>query len=196
MTEISQRYARLADAFAAKVAAVPADRWSAPTPCENWTARELVGHVVSTQGMFLGFVGRSIGDVPSVDGDPLAAWNTVRSAVQRDLEDPEKAGAEFEGMMGKQTFEGAVDRFLSFDLIVHGWDLARATGLDERSRPKTSNGRRRRPRDSATRCAARRPSARSSSRRPAPMRRPACSRSSAAAPNPRGYLRQRQVGNG
>jgi uncharacterized protein (TIGR03086 family) len=136
MTEISQRYARLADAFAAKVAAVPADRWSAPTPCENWTARELVGHVVSTQGMFLGFVGRSIGDVPSVDGDPLAAWNTVRSAVQRDLEDPEKAGAEFEGMMGKQTFEGAVDRFLSFDLIVHGWDLARATGLDERVAPE------------------------------------------------------------
>jgi uncharacterized protein (TIGR03086 family) len=135
MTEISQRYARLADAFAAKIAAVPDDRWSSPTPCENWTAREVVGHVVSSQGIFLGLVGRSIGNLPSVDDDPLAAWDAARAVVQRDLEDPEKAATEFEGMLGKQTFEGAVDRFLCFDLVVHGWDLAHATGLDERIAP-------------------------------------------------------------
>jgi uncharacterized protein (TIGR03086 family) len=132
MTEISQRYARRGDAFAAKIAAVPDERWSAPTPCENWTARELVAHVVDSQGVFLGFVGGSVGDIPSVDDDPLGAWNGARAVVQQGLEDPEQAEAEFEGGMGKQTFEGAVDRFLSFDLVVHGWDLARAAGLDDR----------------------------------------------------------------
>jgi len=135
MSEISERYARLADAFADKVAAVPDDRWSAPTPCENWTARDLVGHVVAAQGMFLGLVGRSLGDIPSVDDDPLAAWNAARAVVLHDLEDPERARAEFDGFMGRTTFEAAVDRFLAFDLVGHGWDLARAVGLDEQIAP-------------------------------------------------------------
>jgi uncharacterized protein (TIGR03086 family) len=48
-----------------------------------------------------------------------------------DLEDPERAATEFEGMAGRTSFEKAVDGFLCFDLVVHGWDLARATGQDE-----------------------------------------------------------------
>ena len=38
---------------------------------------------------------------------------------------------EFEGFFGTQTFETAVDRFLCMDLVVHGWDLAHATGQNE-----------------------------------------------------------------
>lgn len=135
MSEISERYARLSDAFAETVAAVPDDRWSRPSPCEGWTAREVVRHVVDTQGMFLGFVGRGLGDVPSVDDDPVAAWDAARGVVLRELEDPERAKAEFDGHFGRSTFEAAVDRFLCFDLIVHRWDLARAAGLDDRIDP-------------------------------------------------------------
>ena len=132
MSEISERYARLADAFAAKVAAVPADKWESRSPCDDWTARDVVRHVVGTQGMFLGFVGRELGDIPSVDEDPLGAWIAARTAVQGDLEDPGRATAEFEGFSGRSTFEAGVDKFLCSDLVVHGWDLARAAGLDER----------------------------------------------------------------
>jgi uncharacterized protein (TIGR03086 family) len=136
MTEISERYARLADAFAAKITSVPSDRWAAQSPCEGWTARDVVGHVVSSQGLILGLVGRSLGDIPSADDDPLAAWTAARAVVQRELEDPARATAEFEGSMGKMSFEGAVDRFLCVDLVVHGWDLARAVGLDDHIDPK------------------------------------------------------------
>jgi uncharacterized protein (TIGR03086 family) len=92
----------------------------------------VVRHVITTQGMFLGFVGRQLGDLPSVDEDPGRAWDAARAIVQADLEDPERAGAEFDGFLGRTTFEASVDRFLCFDLVVHGWDLARATGLDDR----------------------------------------------------------------
>jgi uncharacterized protein (TIGR03086 family) len=51
--------------------------------------------------------------------------------VQADLDDPERAGAEFTGFFGTTTFEAAVDRFLNSDLVIHRWDLARATGQDE-----------------------------------------------------------------
>ena len=135
MTEISERYGRLADEFAAKIADVPDDRWESPSPCEGWTARDVVRHVVETQGMFLGFVGRKLEDVPSVDDDPGAAWDAARAQIARDLEDPARANEEFDGFTGRSTFETAVDRFLSFDLVVHRWDLARAAGLDDRIDP-------------------------------------------------------------
>ena len=131
MTEIADRYRRLSDAFATTVAGVDDDQWENPTPCENWTARELVGHVVDSQSIFLRLVGREVGDVPSVDADPGAAWDAVRAVVRADLDDPERAGTEFTGFFGASTFESAVDRYVNSDLVVHRWDLARATGQDE-----------------------------------------------------------------
>jgi len=131
MTEISERYKRLSDAFAKKIENVSDDQWSAQTPCEEWNARDLVGHVVNTQGMFLGFIGEELGDIPSATDDPAGAWRAASARVQATLEDPEKAPKEFEGGLGKSTFEAAVDRFLNTDLVVHGWDLARATGQDD-----------------------------------------------------------------
>ena len=135
MTEIADRYRRLSDAFADKIAAVPDDRWESQSPCEEWKARDVVNHVVGTQGMFLGFVGEELKDVPSVDESPLAAWNAARAQIQARLDDPERAKTEFEGFTGKSTFEAAVDKFLCSDLVVHGWDLARAAGLDESIEP-------------------------------------------------------------
>jgi uncharacterized protein (TIGR03086 family) len=85
--------------------------------------------------MFLGFVGGELGPIPTVDDDPLAAWKAASDVVRRDLEDPTLAAREFQGFQGPTTFEASVDRFLCFDLVVHGWDLARATGLDERIDP-------------------------------------------------------------
>jgi uncharacterized protein (TIGR03086 family) len=136
MTEIADRYRRLAARFADRIDAVPADRWDAPTPCPDWTAKDLVGHVVTSQGIFRTLVGREDTPEVDVDADPGAAFRTVTATVQADLDDPELAGTTFVGMFGEQTFEQAVDRFLVFDLIVHGWDLARATGQDERMAPE------------------------------------------------------------
>jgi uncharacterized protein (TIGR03086 family) len=135
MSEISDRYRRLSDAFAAKIAAVPDDKWTNKTPCEDWTTRDLVGHVVQTQGMFLGFIGKELGDVPSVDDDPLGAWNAARSKVQAVLDDPQQAKTEFQGFSGRSTFQAAADKFLCTDQVVHGWDLARAAGLDDHIEP-------------------------------------------------------------
>jgi uncharacterized protein (TIGR03086 family) len=134
MSDVSERYGRLAEAFRSTIQAVPADRWESPSPCAGWTARDVVRHVVDTQGMFLGFVGRQLGDIPSVD-DPLAAWTAASAEVMRGLEDPAVANAEYKGFAGPSTFEAGVDQFLCFDLVVHAWDLSRAAGLDNRMDP-------------------------------------------------------------
>ena len=44
---------------------------------------------------------------------------------------PQRASATFDGFFGETSFESAIDRFANFDLVVHRWDLARATGGDD-----------------------------------------------------------------
>jgi uncharacterized protein (TIGR03086 family) len=134
--EPADRYRKLAAAFTTKVAAVPDDRWGNPSPCPGWTALDVVRHVAETPAMFFGLVGADMGPLPSVDADPMVAWGATRDRVQAALDDPELANTEFDGFFGRSTFAGAVDRFVCFDLVVHGWDLARATGLDERIDPE------------------------------------------------------------
>ena len=131
METIAQRFDRLAGTFAARIDAVPADRWDSPSPCEGWTALDVVRHVSETPGMFFQMIGGSFTPPPPVEDGPAAAFAATRTQVQAALDDPAVAGTEFDGFMGRSTFETAVDRFLNFDLVVHGWDLARAAGIDD-----------------------------------------------------------------
>ena len=73
MTETSDRYRRLAADMTETIQHVPDERWGDTSPCPDWTARDVVQHLVDTHGMFMGFVGRSLPAGPSVDADPLAA---------------------------------------------------------------------------------------------------------------------------
>lgn len=136
MTDVAARYRKLATAFTDRVAGVPPERWADPSPCEGWTALDVVRHVVDTEASFLSRVDRQLDEVPSVDDDPLAAWTTVRDVVQGALDDPAVAATSYESHFGPTTFEATVDRFYNMDLVIHGWDLARATGQDERIDPE------------------------------------------------------------
>ncbi len=62
---------------------------------------------------------------------PPDAWAAARDAVLAGLGDPAIAGTETDTPMGKVTFERTVGMFGVGDVLVHTWDLARATGLDE-----------------------------------------------------------------
>ncbi len=132
MTVISDRYRRLAAGFTERVMAVPADRWSSPSPCEEWTAADVVAHVAEAAGLFLGMVDRQAPPGPPASDDPLGAWEVSRDAIQAGLDDPAIARLDYEGELGRATFEMAIDRFASTDLVIHTWDLSRAAGLDER----------------------------------------------------------------
>jgi uncharacterized protein (TIGR03086 family) len=47
------------------------------------------------------------------------------------LDDPDVAGIRCETPMGPMTIEQHIDGVVSSDLIIHRWDLARATGQDD-----------------------------------------------------------------
>jgi uncharacterized protein (TIGR03086 family) len=131
VTEISERYRNVAAQMTARVTAVPAEAWDNPSPCEGWAARDVIDHLVGWISAFpLGTVGIGIA-APSVREDVVGAWEVLDRAIQAALDDPHTATRELDSPMGRVTLEQAIDMFCTADVLVHTWDLARATGLDE-----------------------------------------------------------------
>ncbi|MGX1853259.1 TIGR03086 family metal-binding protein [Streptomyces sp. NPDC055299] len=111
----------------------------APTPCEDYAVRHLLGHLVGLAGAFqdvarknLGpMTGTSPGSGPRADVAP--GW---RAELDRNLSGMTEAWRdpqawEGETQAGGVTLPGAVaGRVALNELVLHGWDLARATGQE------------------------------------------------------------------
>jgi uncharacterized protein (TIGR03086 family) len=53
-------------------------------------------------------------------------------AIERIAGDPETLAREIDGPLGTMPAGRIIGRFVTMDLLVHTWDLARAVGADER----------------------------------------------------------------
>ena len=105
--------------------AAPADTWTADSPCEGWTGRDVVGHVIDTQREFFSHHDIDAGPAPSLD-DPAAAWHTHRDTVAGLLADPTVGERTFDGHFGPTTIGETLIRFYGFDMVAHRWDVATA----------------------------------------------------------------------
>jgi uncharacterized protein (TIGR03086 family) len=132
MKEVSERYRKVASRFTERVQAVPAGAWDNPAPCEGWVARDVVRHLVEWLPAFLfGTWDLELPTGPTVDEDPVAAWLALDRTIQAALDDPVIADSVRDTRMGPSTFAQTVDTICTPDVLIHTWDLARATGLDE-----------------------------------------------------------------
>lgn len=137
--DVMESYRRAQDGFDAVLAAVPVNRWDAPSACAEWTVRDVAGHIVWGQnqmrawatgteyGASTGFPGST--NPGSLAGDdPVATWREARTAA-----DP----ALTPGAIGRQiTVEGLGEvplavmvEILTNDLLIHGWDIAAGAGV-------------------------------------------------------------------
>ena len=122
----AERHRAVAAAFSDHAAAI--ENWDAPTPVDDWVARDVVRHLVDWFTEFLGAGGVILPAGPPVDDDPLAAWRAHTDAVQA-LLDGETADDEFSHpMVGTHRLADAVDRFYTTDVFMHTWDLATSNG--------------------------------------------------------------------
>ncbi len=111
--------------------------WDAPAPVDGWTARDVVRHLVEWFPAFLASgTGIELPAGPSVDDDPAAAWQAHTDGVQAVLDDPATADRLLDNPhIGQRPLPGAIDAFYTSDVFLHTWDLARATGQDDRLDP-------------------------------------------------------------
>jgi len=129
------RYREVAGGFTARV--LGARDWDAPAPVPGWVARDVVRHLTEWFPAFLAAgAGVELARGPAVDHDPVAAWQVHSAAVQALLDDPATPGRTLANRhVGELPLDLAVDRFYTADVFMHTWDLARATGQDDRLDP-------------------------------------------------------------
>jgi uncharacterized protein (TIGR03086 family) len=129
----SERFRRVAGRFADRVGEVPPGAWANSAPCAGWTARDVVRHLVEWVPAVIGRSGITFPTGPSVDDDVIGAWAGLADTLQRALDDPGVAAQTFDaGPPGQMSVAQAIDMLVVGDVLIHTWDLARATGLDER----------------------------------------------------------------
>jgi uncharacterized protein (TIGR03086 family) len=143
MSDLSNLYARSIGRFAQRVANVPDDGWSAPTPCADWDVRQLVNHVTYEQvwapHMVAGDTIEAVGD--RYDGDLLGddPVHAHRSAVAVAVE--AFADADLDATVHVSYGDIPLREYLTqmlTDAEVHGWDLAVATGQDPAIDPEVA----------------------------------------------------------
>src|SRR5690242_15151201 len=89
MTDIAILHARALDEFDRRVRLITRTQWSDPTPCADWTVRDLVNHVTVEQlwapdvmaGKTIAEVGdRYAGD--QLGDDPVAVWERAAAGAR------------------------------------------------------------------------------------------------------------------
>jgi uncharacterized protein (TIGR03086 family) len=132
MTDIQDAYRQVSSGFDAAVGAVTPDKWAAQSPCEDWRARDVVAHVVEGHRGVIAAVRGGESKPLSADEEPRRAWEEASRAMDEITGEPEALAKEIDGPRGKMPAGEVIGRFVTMDLLVHTWDLARAVGADER----------------------------------------------------------------
>jgi uncharacterized protein (TIGR03086 family) len=142
MNDLPQQHRKALDATGRIVRGIDATDMDKPTPCEDYDVRGLLNHVVSgnlwveplVAGKTIAEVGdRYDGDL--VGADPTAAYNASAVAAgdafaqQGAMEAPVAVSY---GPVPGEVYAG--HRFI--DVLIHGWDLAIATGQDDALDPE------------------------------------------------------------
>src|SRR6187431_2028044 len=89
----AEEYREIAARFTAVVDGVGDEAtWNRQSPVAEWTARDVVGHLVEWFPAFLADgSGIELPHGPAVEVDPALAWRTMSDGVQAVLDDPASA---------------------------------------------------------------------------------------------------------
>lgn len=114
------------------VAGVSAEQWDSGTPCEDWTVRQLVDHLVSGNRQLAAALegadppAADLDFVPSGEGAELAYRDSCHALLDV-LRQPRALADLVSVPVGRVPVTVAV-HLRVVEALVHGWDLAQATG--------------------------------------------------------------------
>jgi uncharacterized protein (TIGR03086 family) len=121
------------------------DHLSSPTPCPEWSVGDLLDHLMGLSWAFTQAAQKT--DAPGTDSPPprpsaanlSSHWRSRLPVVLEELAIAWRAPTAWEGTAraGGVTLPAtAIGSFAINELIMHGWDLARATGQEYAADPR------------------------------------------------------------
>lgn len=117
------------------VAGTKAEQFDDPTPCAEWTVRDLLNHVIGEWvTIAAGADGRRVemnDGTDHVAEDHLGAYERAAKAALEAFKEPGALEKKFTLPWG-DTPGAAMLGLAITDAVVHGWDLAKATGQEFR----------------------------------------------------------------
>lgn len=134
MTDPRESYTAAQDWFLGLLARVPADAWDDPTPCAEFTVAQLASHSVATLVRAAGIAeGRDpmtmTRFVDAPDGDYHRLFAEHLPAVRAAWTDEALEATVIAPPGIRVPGRDAVVKYAN-ELLVHGWDLAAALGVD------------------------------------------------------------------
>jgi len=111
------------------IAGIKGEQWSASTPCTDWDVRAVVDHLTAGHLYFAALVCDEPPDRSRAQhaGDGVAAYRSAAAALRAAFAQPGVLDRVYQASIGPAP--GAVLVHVRIgELLVHGWDLARATG--------------------------------------------------------------------
>ncbi|MFE3175772.1 TIGR03086 family metal-binding protein [Amycolatopsis sp. NPDC059090] len=133
MTELAGMLDEAAEGFGGLVRAVEPDQWRLPTPCPDFTALGVVEHVVESLIQYADLADAKRFDpeltVGLAGADVFAAYRAAAVRAVGVWSREEVLAAEHSLPWGPMPGR-AVLGYLVLEHVVHGWDLATATGQE------------------------------------------------------------------
>jgi uncharacterized protein (TIGR03086 family) len=117
---------QLAPHLGAVVAGITPDQLDNPTPCAEFTVRGVLEHMIGGATAFAAAYRGGKSAEPDL-GDPLGSFGPALGDLVAAISAPGALGRTVQAPFGEvpgDTFA----RFVALDGLVHGWDLATATG--------------------------------------------------------------------
>jgi len=131
MSQNSRKFVQAVLAFDGVVQRTPADAWDNATPCEGWTARELVQHQCAVLNGVAAVASTGAMAAPSAPedvSDPKATWCATRDSVLSALDQQGVLGQQGPFWFDSPTVDDMVG-IVAWDPVTHAWDLAQAVGV-------------------------------------------------------------------
>jgi uncharacterized protein (TIGR03086 family) len=119
---------------------VPAEAWDAPSPCAEWSARDVAGHVIGGQHMIRALATGAQPPAVNTDPgrfagtDPMVGWRAAHKDCTAALKPAALRRPIPFGRLGDVPLRDFLGGYI-LELVIHTWDLAQATGLQARPDP-------------------------------------------------------------
>ena len=138
MTEFANHFERSVQEFDVRVRQIRDDQWDNPTPCADWSVRDLVNHLVYEdvwappllEGQTIDQVGDKFeGDL--LGDSPIEKWDEASTGAVGSAREPGVMEKIVHLSFGDVPGEVYLSQLLN-DHVIHAWDLARGIEADDK----------------------------------------------------------------